>query len=122
MRVALLTAIVIFCSIFCPGQRAVNFASDIQQMKIARQAAIDDLENQIKNVPLPVVRSFVRYKAASWLWQNGKDETGDAGVLALRAFDEIYEKRGEIPNIYFSDLSSHLLSLFEANSPETAKN
>jgi hypothetical protein len=122
MKTILSLAVIIGCSLFCSGQkRDKNVLPENQQIKSAKQAAIDDLESQVKMVSFPVVRTYIRYKLALWLWQNGKDETGDAKVLSIRAFDELYDKKNEFPQYFFSDLSTRFLALFEAYDPGTAK-
>jgi hypothetical protein len=56
-----------------------------------------------------------------WLWQDGKDETGRAEQINIKALDELYEKRAEIPGAYFNSLSSDIFALLEANAKESAK-
>jgi len=62
---------------------------------------------------------FIRTKLAEWLWKNGKDETGRAEQLAVKAVEELYEKKNEIPDYFF--LSSDLFSLLELNANDAAK-
>lgn len=95
--------------------------SSQQQIALKKQIIIDDLENQIKDTPLAAVRVFARYKIAAWLWQSGKDETGRAEQLAIKALDELYEKKAEIPSLYFNSLSSSIFALLEVNAKEIAK-
>jgi hypothetical protein len=100
---------------------AMNTSSSQQQVALKKQIIIDDLENQIKDTSLAAVRVFARYKIASWLWQSGKDETGRAEQLTIKALDELYEKKAEIPSLYFNSLSSSIFALLETNAKETAK-
>jgi hypothetical protein len=92
-----------------------------QQITIKKQIVVDDLENQIKDTPLAAVRVLARYKLAAWLWRNGKDETGRAEQLIAKALDELYEKKGEIPDGHFRSLSSNIFALLETNKKELAK-
>ncbi len=95
--------------------------SDIQQTIIKKQLAVDDLDSEAKNVPFAAVRIFVRNQIAAKLWINGKDETGRAEDLAVKAFEETYDKKSEIPEIYLSMLRSDILGLLETNAPAAAK-
>jgi hypothetical protein len=56
---------------------------------LRKQVVADDLENQAKDVPLAAVRVLVNYRVASWLWKLGKDDTGRASPLAVRALEEL---------------------------------
>ena len=86
---------------------------------LKKQILVDELDSQSKNVPIAAVRIFVRTKLAAWLWKNGKDETGRAEPLAVKAVDEIYEKKVEDSDFDFS--KSELFALLEQNAKETAK-
>lgn len=122
MKTTLIPVIVICCSLSCLAQETNPSANlDNQQNTIARQILVNDLENQVKDVPLAAVRSLVRYRMASWLWLNGKDDTGYAGTLATKALEELYLRKNETPDLYRSDLSSRIFALLEANSPDDAK-
>lgn len=92
-----------------------------QQLAVRKQIIVDGLESQIKETPLAAVRVLARYKTATWLWQGGKDETGNAEKLAVNALDELYEKRAEIPAAYFSALRSDLFALLETNAKSLAR-
>lgn len=106
----------------CFGQKSPKKNTDeIQQAIIKKQIAVNSLESQIKDVPFAAVRIQVRSRIAAWLWKNGKDDSGQAEDLAVKAFEEIYERKNEIPQIYFLSLTRETLALLEANSPATAK-
>jgi hypothetical protein len=89
-----------------------------QQKILKKQIIVDDLDSQAKNVPLAAARIFARLKIAEWLWKAGKDDTGRAESLAVRAVEELYEKKIEIPNSIH--LSAPLFALLELNAKETA--
>lgn len=93
-------------------------SEDPQTLK--KQIIADDLENQAKNVPLAAVRVLVKYKIAWWLWKKGKDGTGRASPLAVRALEDLYENKAEIPDLYFDGLSRDIFSLLDSNEKETA--
>ncbi len=120
MKRALSLILIVFCSLICQAQKTDEKAKiAAQQIILKKQILVDDLDNQAKNVPLAAVRIFARTKLAQWLWKNGKDETGRAESLAVRAIEEIYERKNEIPNSFF--LSSELFALLELNAKDTAK-
>jgi hypothetical protein len=100
---------------------AMNPNPGQQEITLRKQIIIDDLENQIKDTPLVAVRVLARYKIASSLWRSGKDETGRAEQLTIKALDELYEKRAEIPSLYFRSLSSSIFALLETNAKDLAK-
>lgn len=91
-----------------------------QQIIIEKQILADNLENQLKEIPFAAVRVFVRYKIASRLWQDGKDNTGRAEQFALRAVDDLYENKAEIPDAYINWLKSDLLTLLDLNAKDAA--
>lgn len=110
------------CCVICFGQKPQKKNDvDLQQKLINKKNLIGNFEYQIKDVPYAVVRSYIRSKIAEWLWQNGKDDTGMADDIAVRSLEEIYERKNEIPDIYFSSIQTDILSLLEKNSPATAK-
>ncbi|MEO8073221.1 MAG: hypothetical protein ABI686_08220, partial [Acidobacteriota bacterium] len=120
MKLHLSLIFIIFCSLSClaqkPDEKSIVAA---QRTLLKKQILVDDLDNQAKNVPFAAVRIFVRTKLAAWLWKNGVDETGRAEQIAVRAVDELYEKKDEIPDPDF--LSQDLFPLLELNAKETAK-
>lgn len=112
--------LVIFCSLICPAQKTdENFVNAAQQKILKKQILVDELDNQTKNVPFAAVRIFVRMRLAEWLWKNGKDETGRAEPLAVKAVEELYEKKDEVIGIDF--LEMELFALLELNAKDTAK-
>lgn len=120
MKFNLSLILIMFCSLICPAQKADEKAVVAAQQKILKkQILVDELDNQTKNVPFAAVRVSVRTKLAGWLWKNGKDDTGRAEPLAVKAVEELYEKKDEIPDPIF--LSQNLLPLLELNAKETAK-
>lgn len=118
MKVKFLLAIIILCCFTCWGQTKATKDTS-QQINFKKQMIADDLENQVREIPFVSVRVFVRYKIASWLWENGKDETGRAEQLAVKAIEELYKHKTEISS--FSSLSSDLFTLLETNAEEKAK-
>ncbi len=92
-----------------------------QQIALNKQLIVDDLESQIKDTPLAAVRVLARYRIAAWLWQDGKDETERAEQLTIKALDELYEKKAEIPSAYFGSLRSDIFALLERNAKRSAK-
>lgn len=91
-----------------------------QQPVIEKQIVVDNIEYQVKEIPFAVVRVFVRYNIASWLWNDGKDDSGRAEQIAVRAIDDLYENKNEIPNIYFSILNPGLFALLDNKSKDAA--
>ena len=121
MRITLLLILIVFCRVTCLGQHADPLTKTAaQEVTIKRQILIDDLENQLKDVPLAAVRVFVRARMAAWFWKAGKDETGNAERLSVKAIDELYEKRSEIPSLYFNVLRTDLFALLELIEKRTA--
>jgi hypothetical protein len=122
IKVQFLLLLSAFCCITSWGQRPARAPKvEAQEITIKKQIIVDSLENQIKNVPFAVVRAFVRSKIAEWLWKNGKDETGRAEPLAVKAVEELYEKKSEIPYIHFASIRDKTFALLEANAKESAK-
>ena len=120
MRFTLLLTLIIFCGLVCFAQKQDEKAIITAQQKILKkQILVDELDNQAKNVPFAAVRVYVRTKLAAWLWKNGKDETGRAESLAVKAVDEIYKKKDEDSD--FDSSKSELFALLEQNAKETAK-
>jgi hypothetical protein len=127
MKIKLSLILIVFCSLTSQAQKTVDKikpADDkiliaAQQRILKKQIVVDDLDSQAKNVPLAASRIFARTKLAEWLWKNGKDETGRAESLAVRAVEELYEKKVEIPNWIF--LTRDLFALLEINARDAAK-
>lgn len=122
-KIKLLAVLAVFCGITCWGQKpdAKSPKVNLQEKIIKKQIIADDLENQVKDIQFAAVRVFVRYKLAAWLWKNGKDETGRAEQLAIKAIDELYEKKTEIPGLYADTLKPNIFTLLEVNAKDTAR-
>ena len=120
-KLLLLLILVISCGVSSGQAPVMQANANPQQIAIKKQIIVNDLENQIKETPLAAVRVLARYRIAAWLWRDGKDETGLAEQVAVKALDEIYEKRSEIPDSYFNSLSSQIFALLETNAKESAK-
>lgn len=120
MKPKLLFALIVFCGLNClaqkPDEKAKIFA---QQIILKKQILVDDLDSQAKDVPFADVRVFVKIKLAEWLWKDGKDETGRAELLAVKAFEELYEKKDEF--VEPRTLKANLFSLLEVYAKETAQ-
>ena len=123
MKFKLPIILIVFCCLTAFGQKPAEKSGKIkieaQQILIKKQILADQLENQIRDVPLAAVRVFVRMKLAEWLWKDGKDETGRAEQIAVRAVEELYENKTEIPNTVFYEPA--LFSLLEFNAKDAAK-
>jgi hypothetical protein len=118
----LLVMLIVFCCLTSWGQKPANkVKSNLQETTIKKQIIVDDLENQVRDISFAAVRVFVRYKLAAWLWKDGKDETGRADQLAVKAIDELYEKKTEIPSLYANTLKPDVFALLEVNAKDTAK-
>lgn len=121
-KIKLLVVLIVICCLDSWGQKSTNEPkSNAQEITIKKHIVVDEIENQIKDVPFAAVRVFVRSKIAAWLWKDGKDETGRAEPLAVKVIDELYEKKNEIPGVYFSTIKSDIFALLEVNSKDTAK-
>ncbi|MGB7069550.1 MAG: hypothetical protein WBD22_08650 [Pyrinomonadaceae bacterium] len=94
--------------------------SYLPQQTVEKQILVDNFEYQIKEVPFAAVRVFIRYTIASWLWQDGNDDSGRAEQTASRAIDDLYENKDEIPSKYLSILRSALLTLLDLNAKDAA--
>lgn len=123
MKLKLSLIFIIFCCLTCLGQKTSEKSEQAkiaaQQILIKKQILADQLDNQAKDVPFAAVRVFVRTKLAQWLWKDGKDDTKRAEQIAVRAVDELYEKKDELPESSF--LEEELFALLELNAKETAK-
>lgn len=122
MKTKLFLSLILLCCVTCFGQEKRDIEkSTIQQITLKKQIAVDDLENQIRDIPFAAVRVFVRYKIADWLWKDGKDETGRAEPLIIKATDDLFKNESEIPSSSFISLKSDIFTLLEINSKDTAK-
>lgn len=120
MKFTLSLLLIVFGSLICVAQTQSEKADIAARQRILKkQILVDDLDTQAKNVSLVAVRVFVRTKLAEWLWRNGKDETGRAELIAVKAAEELYEKKNEVPNAIF--LSAELFALLELNAKDAAK-
>lgn len=120
MNLKLSLILIVFCALASQAQKVDDKARiAAQEIILKKQIVVDDLDNQAKSVPLAAARIFARLKIAEWLWKDGKDETGRAESIAVKAIEELYEKKNEIPNSI--DLSASLLSLLELNAKDAAK-
>lgn len=120
MKLTLLLALIVLCNQTFFGQKPADAAQiKPQQILIRKQILADELDNQAKNVPLVAARVFVRTKLAQWLWKDGADKTGRAEQIAVKALEELYEKKDEILDSNF--LKMDLFALLETNAKETAK-
>ena len=92
-------------------------AKPVENFILKRQIFVDDIESQLSTVQYAAVRVSIRYRLATWLWKNGKDDTGRAEGVAVSAVDELYNKKDEIPSANLSSLSKDLFALLEKNAP-----
>jgi hypothetical protein len=121
-KIKLSFVLILLCCLSGWGQKPPDEQKNYnQEITLKKQIAVDELENQAKDIPLTAVRVFLRSKVVEWLWKDGKDETGRAEQLAVKAIDELYEKKNEIPNFYFNSIKSDIFALLETNSKDTAK-
>jgi hypothetical protein len=89
----------------------------VENFILKRQIFVDDIESQLSTVPYAAVRVSIKYRLATWLWKNGRDDTGRAEGVAVRAVDELYGKKDEVPSANLSSLSKDLFALLEKNAP-----
>lgn len=122
IKIEFLLVLAVFCGVTCWGQNPVGAPKiETQEIVIKKQIIVNDLENQLKDVPFAAVRAFVSYKLAAWLWKNGKDDTGRAERLAVNTVNELYEKKTETPNVHFVSIRNKTFALLEINAKESAK-
>lgn len=93
-------------------------AKPVENFILKKQIFVDDIDSQLASVQAAGVRVDIRHRLAEWLWKTGKDDTGRAEALAVRAVEEVYEKENEIENPEW--LRTPLFTLLEKNRPETA--
>lgn len=120
MNLKLSLILIVFCALASQAQKVDDKARiAAQQILLKKRIIVDDLDNQAKNAPLAAVRIFARLKIAEWLWKDGKDDTGRAESIAVKAIEELYEKKNEILDSDY--LSAPLLALLELNAKDAAK-
>lgn len=119
MKFTFSIVLIIFCSLICSAQQTNEKTKNAAQQNILKkQILVDEFDNRAKDIPFAAVRVFVRTRLAEWLWKNGKDETGRAEPLAIKAVEEIFAKPDEMPDS--RSLKAGLFSLLEVNAKETA--
>ncbi len=91
------------------------------EKRIKKQILVSDTENRIRELNFAAPRVMARYRVARWLWQDGKDDIGRAEEFAILAIDDLYKNRNEIPDVYFSSLSTQLFALLERRAPNVSK-
>lgn len=87
-----------------------------QQVKIRKQIVGDQLDTQVREIRFAAVRVFVRYRIAYWLWKDGDDNTERAEHFCVKAIEDLYENKVEIPELYFSSLRTDLFALLETHN------
>ena len=91
-----------------------------QQFIVKKQVIADDLELQVRDVQYAAIRVYIRYKIAAWLWQKGPDDTDRAEALAVKAVDELYANKDEIPTGFRYKLVTDMFALLDTNAKETS--
>ncbi len=120
MKMLLLTGLLLFCSFMSFGQEKLSDKNDERaEVRIKKMILVTDLENQIKNIPFAAIRVYARYRIASWLLKDGKDDTERAEEIARAAIDDHYKNKDEIPPQYFFD--SQLFVLLDVHAKDVAK-
>ncbi len=114
----LMTGVLLFCPFAAFSQDKIVEGKD-DEIRVKKQLLIVDLENQIKDIPYAAVRVYARCMIASWLWKDGKDDTGRAEEIAAAAIHDHYKYKNEIPFPYFFD--SRLFNLIDSRSKDLAK-
>lgn len=121
MKKLFLLILIFSCPLtFLSQEKSDDDNAVLQQIIVEKQIAVDTLENQVKEIPFATVRVFVRYKIASWLWKDGEDDSDRAEQLAVRAVDDFYVNKDEIPNMYLVILKPDLFALLDRRSKDTA--
>jgi hypothetical protein len=112
--------LLLFCAIVSLGQdNPVDKKNEVDQIVLKKQLVVNDLENQIKSVPIAAVRVCTRYRMAAWLWKGGTDKTGRAEDVAASALDDYYKNKDEILPIH--SCMPQLFVLLDANAKDLAK-
>jgi hypothetical protein len=119
MKISLLFLLVAGLSITGLSQKpARSPAKPVDNFVLKKQIFVDDIESQLSSVPVAGVRIGIRTRLAEWLWKSGKDDTGRAEPLAVKAVEELFEKEDEITDPEW--LRGPLFQLLEKNAKETA--
>ena len=112
-----LVFLIILCSLSCLAQTAEKNVVAVRQIILKKQILTDEFDERTKTVPFAAVRIFVRLKLAEWLWRKGRDDTGRAEQIAVKAVEDFYENENEIPDSHY--LKTNLFNLLETNAKET---
>lgn len=122
MKSLTLFLVSILLSVICVAQKPIR-RNELtpQEIIVKKQILVDDIERQIKEVPYAAVRVYVRSQLVAWLWKDGKDTTERAEKLAVIIVEELYNKKSEIPLLYFNQFRSEIFALLEKNSKNIAK-
>lgn len=101
-------------------QEKIDKKIEASEILIKKQIVCDDLERQVKDIQFAGVRVHTKYKIASWLWKDGKDDTNRAEYMAVSAIDDLYANKEEIPDPYLTILRSRLIALLEMHAKNSA--
>jgi len=120
IRMVWLTGVLFSCSFatFAQDEPAGN-ATPNNEILLRKLNVVEDIEGQLKGIPFAAVRVHGRYRLASWLWRNGKDETGRAEEIARIAIDDHYKNKDEIPP--GRSYITQLFALLESNAKDVAR-
>lgn len=106
-------------SVFCPGRIV---AQDSNQL--ARQRAetmLHQLPESIKSMDEPMLRVFLRYRIASFLWAKAiESEYAFAQVMATDALEDLSLHKSDIKDSALSYYGDKLLALLRTYSPALA--
>jgi len=109
------------CVLVVFGQpKSAGTKAEQSEIVIRKQIICDDLDKQVKDIPFAAVRVFARYMIASWLWKNGRDDTGRAENLAVTAIDDLYKNKAEIQPAHFDPLALDLFTLMDRNALDSS--
>jgi hypothetical protein len=109
------------CTVSTFGQQEdVDLNPQRLEIQIKKQLICDDLERQLKDIPFAAVRVLTRYRVASWLWKDGDDDTDRAEDIAVRAIDDLYANKAEIPDYYLQVLKAELFAMLDMHAREAS--
>jgi len=121
MKKLLVVIFTFSCALTVFGQReGVDGNPQHSESQIKKQIICDELERQLKDIPFAAVRVLTRYKVASWLWKDGDDDTDRAEDIAVRAIDDLYANKAEIPEYYLQVLRAELFALLDMHAREVS--